>query len=46
LATDDSSMLRSVAPASGGRTLRAWSMPGSFMSTAQVSDPSTLAGMS
>ena len=46
LATDDSSMLRSVAPANGGRTLRACSMPGTFMSTAQVNDPSTLPGMS
>ena len=45
-ATDDSSMLRSVAPAIGGRTLRAWSMPGTFMSTAHVNDPSTLGGMS
>jgi len=33
-------------PATGGRTLRACSMPGTFTSTAQVSDPSTFAGMS
>jgi hypothetical protein len=39
-------MPRSTAPATGGLTLRAWTMPGSFISTAQVSDPSTLAGMS
>ena len=44
--TDDSSMLTSVAPANGGRTLRAWTMPGTFMSTAHFSEPSTFGGMS
>ena len=44
--TDDSSMLTSVAPTIGGRTLRACSMPGTFMSTAHCCVPSTLAGMS
>ena len=39
-------MLTSVAPATGGLTLRAWTMPGSFTSTAHFSEPSTLAGMS
>jgi hypothetical protein len=44
--TDDSSMLTSVAPATGGLTLRACTIPGSFASTAHFSEPSTLAGMS
>jgi hypothetical protein len=44
--TDDSSMLTSVAPANGGRTWRAWTMPGAFMSTAHFSEPSTLGGTS
>ena len=44
--TDDSSMLTSFAPATGGFTLRAWTMPGSLTSTAHFSEPSTLAGMS
>ncbi len=46
LEMDDSSTLRSVAPATGGFTLRACSMPGSFMSQAHFSEPSTLPGMS
>ena len=46
IATEDSSIRCSVAPANGGRTLRAWTMRGSFMSTAHLNDPSTLAGMS
>ena len=46
LLTDDSSMLTSFAPATGGFTLRACTMPGTFTSTAHRSEPSTLAGMS
>ena len=38
--------LSRLAPATGGRTLRAWSMPGTFMSTAHVNEPSTLGGTS
>ena len=44
--TEDSSTETSRAPANGGRTFRAWTMPGSFTSTAHSIDPSTLAGMS
>ena len=43
---DASSMLTSVAPATGGLTLRAWTMPGAVMSTAHFTVPSTLPGMS
>ena len=39
-------MLTSVAPANGGFTLRACTMPGSFTSTAHFSEPSTFGGMS
>ena len=39
-------MALSVAPTTGGRTLRACSMPGTFMSTAQRCVPFTFAGMS
>src|SRR5580765_2630988 len=46
LRTDDSSMLTSRAPATGGLTLRACTMPGSFTSTAHFNEPSTFAGMS
>jgi hypothetical protein len=44
--TEDSSMPTNVAPATGGFTLRACTMPGTLTSTAHLSDPSTLAGMS
>ena len=39
-------METSRAPAKGGRTFRAWTMPGSRTSTAHSSDPSTFPGMS
>ena len=39
-------MPTSVAPADGGFTLRACSMPGSLTSTAHFSEPSTFDGMS
>ena len=39
-------MLTSFAPATGGFTLRAWTMPGSLTPTAHLSDPSTFGGMS
>ena len=44
--TDDSSMLTSVAPATGGLTLRAWTIPGSLTPTAHFCAPLTFAGMS
>ena len=46
LRTEDSSTLTSVAPANGGRTLRACTMPGSLTPTAHFTDPSTFPGMS
>jgi len=44
--TDDASIDSRVAPTTGGRTLRACSIPGTLMSTAQRCVPSTFAGMS
>src|SRR5215813_11146171 len=44
--TDDSSTLRSSAPTAGGRTTRAWSMPGTRTSCMYVHSPVTFAGIS
>jgi hypothetical protein len=42
--TEDSAMLTSVAPATGGFTLRACTMPGIFTSTAHFNEPSVHSG--
>src|SRR5262249_21808162 len=44
--TDASSTLRSSAPTAGGRTTRAWSMPGTRTSCMYLHSPVTFAGMS